>query len=47
MVIAEIQAITFNEYIPSILGRRLPKYRGYNPKIDTTIATEFSTATFR
>jgi len=47
MVIAEVQAITYREYIPSILGRPLPRYRGYNPKINTAIATEFSTATFR
>jgi len=47
MVIAEMQAITYREYIPSLLGRLLPRYKGYNPKIDTGIATEFSTAAFR
>ena len=47
MVIAEMQAITYREYIPSLLGRPLPRYKGYNPKIDTGIATEFSTAAFR
>ena len=47
MVIAEMQAITYREYIPSLIGKMLPKYKGYNPKINTGIATEFSTATFR
>eukprot|EP00794_Sanderia_malayensis_P005388 gene5388-6061_t len=49
LVIAEIQAITFREYLPSLVGgtRRIPKYTGYNPKIDSTIATEFSNAAFR
>jgi peroxidase len=48
IVIAEIQAITFNEFLPSLLGSAAPKdYRGYNPRVNPGIANEFSTAAFR
>ena len=48
IVIAEIQAITYNEFLPALLGRgALARYRGYNPKVDPSIANEFSTAAFR
>ena len=49
MIIAEIQAIVFREFLPSLLGgfERIPKYKGYNPKVDPRIVNEFSNAAFR
>lgn len=47
-VIAEIQAITFNEYLPALLGRgAVPDYGGYDPLIDPAISNVFATAAFR
>jgi hypothetical protein len=46
--IAEYQMITYNAYLPDLLGRSaLPAYAGYNPSVNPTIATEFSTIAFR
>ena len=48
LVIAEIQAITYNEYLPALLGRdALPRYGGYDPTVSAAVSTEFSTAAFR
>jgi peroxidase len=48
MVIAEIQSITYNEWLPALLGRdAIAPYRGYNPKVNPQISVEFSTAAFR
>ena len=48
IVIGEIQAITYNEYLPSLLGTdALTPYQGYDPTVDPSIANEFSTAAFR
>ncbi len=45
---AEIQAITYNEFIPALLGQSaLPQYTGYKPNVNAGIANEFSTAAFR
>jgi hypothetical protein len=45
---AEIQAITYNEWLPALLGPNpLPAYTGYHPTVNPGIATEFSTALFR
>ncbi len=46
-VIAELQKITYEEFLPAILGRPLRPYAGYNPGVNPGIATEFSTAAFR
>ena len=47
-VIAEIQSITYNEWLPALLGpNALPAYHGYNPQTNPGIANEFSTAAFR
>lgn len=48
IVEAEIQAITFNEFLPMLLGQgAMGPYKGYDPKINATIANEFATAAFR
>lgn len=46
---AEIQIITYREFLPALLGRRAPRaedYR-YNPRLDASIANTFSTALYR
>jgi peroxidase len=46
--IAQYQAITYNSYLPDLLGpRAMSAYRGYKPSVDPAIATEFSTIGFR
>ena len=38
IVIGEIQAITFNQFLPSLLGpNALTAYRGYNPNVNPGI----------
>ena len=45
---AEIQAITYNEFLPSFLGHgALDKYTGYHSNVNPTILNEFSNAAFR
>lgn len=48
IVAAEIQAITYNEWLPSLLGRgALDKYDGYDSNVNPGISNEFATAAFR
>jgi hypothetical protein len=48
LVIAELQIITYNEWLPALLGpNALPAYTGYKPWVNPSIANEFSTAMFR
>lgn len=48
IVEAYIQAITFNEFLPLLLGEdAIPEYTGYDPDIDPGIANVFATAAFR
>lgn len=49
IVAAEIQAITYQEFLPALLGKHAPKAAdySYDTNIDATIANEFSTAFFR
>lgn len=45
---AEIQAITYREFLPVLLGRdALRPYRGYQPQVNPSIANEFATAAYR
>ncbi len=47
MVIAEIQIITYNEFLPALIGEgAIPPYRGYTPG-NATIFNEFSGAAYR
>lgn len=47
MVIAEIQIITYEEFLPALIGKRaLPRYSGYTPG-DPGLFTEFSGAAWR
>ncbi len=47
-VITELQVITFNEFLPVLLGGgSIAPYAGYDPSVNPGIATEFSTALFR
>lgn len=46
--IAEYQAIIYNEFLPSLLGKNaIPKYTGYDPTVDAGIANEFATVGYR
>ncbi len=48
IVCAEIQAITYKEYLPALLGHEaLPPYAGYDSAIDPGIENAFSTVAFR
>ncbi len=46
IVIAELQSITYNQWLPALVGSIAP-YRGYNPRVNPGIANEFSTASYR
>jgi hypothetical protein len=48
IVIGELQAITYNEFLPALLGDgALKAYTGYKSNVNAGIANEFSTAAFR
>ncbi|MEZ6243968.1 MAG: peroxidase family protein [Phycisphaerales bacterium] len=48
MVAAEIQSITYREFLPVILGPdALPEYAAYDPGLDAGIANVFATAAYR
>lgn len=45
---AEMQAITYREFLPVLLGHHaLPRYRGYRPNVQADISNEFAGAVFR
>lgn len=48
IVIAELQSVTFNEFVPAMLGEgALGKYTGYNPHVDARISTFHSSFAYR
>jgi len=48
IVIAELQSITVNEFLPALLGDgALRGYRGYQDSVNASIANEFSTTGYR
>ena len=46
-VVALLQHITYDEFLPALLGSPLPAYTGYKASVNPSIATEFSTVGFR
>ena len=44
---AVLQKITYEDFLPIIIGDTLPQYHGYNSKINPGILNSFSTAAFR
>ena len=45
---AQNQAVTFNEFLPVLLGpNAIGPYTGYDPSVDPAISSEFSAAAFR
>ena len=45
---AQMQAITYNEFLPLLLGEgALEPYEGYDSEVDPSITNEFSTAAYR
>ena len=52
IVAAEIQKITYKDYLPIILGQRffdqnIGPYTGYDPRIDSAVPNGFATAAYR
>jgi len=48
IVTAQIQAITYNEWLPLLLGPgSIPAYSGYKPGVNAGATNEFATAAFR
>ncbi len=48
IVSAEIEHITYDEFLPALLGANaMPDYRGYKKNVNPGIANEFSTAAYR
>ncbi len=48
IVVAEIQAITYNDWLPALLGNgAVGNYQGYNPAVDPSISNLFASAAYR
>lgn len=44
---AELQHITYHEFLPALLGHTLPRYRGYDRRVNPGISNAFATAAYR
>jgi len=44
---AELQAITYKEWLPKLLGSQLGAYGGYRPDVNPSIAAEFAFGAMR
>lgn len=44
---AEIARITYDDYLPKLLGTALPAWTGYNPGVDARLSVEFTGAAWR
>jgi len=47
LVGAEMQVITYKEFLPSLLGRSLPAYSGYRSGVNAGLSNVFATAAYR
>jgi len=48
IVIAEMQAITYKEWLPKVVGAgAIPAYTGFKPEVDASIKIEFAAAAMR
>ncbi|KAG8180699.1 hypothetical protein JTE90_005796 [Oedothorax gibbosus] len=47
LVVASLQNVIVNEWLPAFLGEPLPKYRRYDPSIDPSISNAFQSAAMR
>ena len=47
ITIAEYQAVVFEEYLPAILGKKMPKFSRHRKDVNPGIANVFATAAFR
>ena len=47
LVVAEMQRVVYYEFLPALLGYRMPAARGYDPRVDPRIYVEFSAAAYR
>ncbi len=47
VTIAEMQAVVFHEFLPALMGKKLPPYTGYKTYIQAEVTDEFSTVAFR
>lgn len=46
-VMSLMQSIVVNEFVPTLTGRKLPKYEGYNPSVNGRLALEFEHSLYR
>jgi len=45
---AQMQTVTYNEFLPAMLGdSAMPAYGGYDPSVNTSITNEFASALYR
>lgn len=41
------QKITYEEFLPVLLGHKLGSYTGYDDSVDPSVSTEFATSSYR